>query len=366
VRSILSFSFVLVVIMDKNSKTAAGGGRRTTIVTISERAGVSHSTVTRALRGDKRISQATRDRIAALAKDMGYTANALARTLSSGKSGLFGLVLGSAENPFYTELFHEAARQAEIRGCRLLIIHAGGGPIEEKTAEALLQYQVDGCIISSAVLSSRAAEICATNRVPLVMVNRVALSHGCVVTCDNAGGGGEIAAHLLNSGRRRFAIVNTSSSSSTGVERTEGFRKALANSTAEVVATFDGHSNYQGGFVAGEQIARLAAKDRPDAVFAVSDIMATGVLDAFRLNDIDVPGDIAVAGFDDLAIAARQIYSLTTFKQPLALMIERAFDMLQARVRDGTMPDEFVTLRGQLVARNSTTTAASAAQQSGT
>lgn len=353
VRYLLSFCDMLRVIMDKKLNPAPGIGRRTTIVTISERAGVSHSTVTRALRGDTRISEATRTRIVALAKDMGYTANAFARTLSSGKSGLFGLVLGSAENPFYTELFHEAARQAELRGCRLLIIHAGGGPIEEKTAEALLQYQVDGCIISSAVLSSRAAEICATNRVPLVMVNRVARSHGCVVTCDNFAGGAEMAELFLKTGRRRFALVTTSSSSSTGVERTEGFRSALANSGAQIIATIDGHSTYQGGFDAGERIARLRPDDRPDAVFAVSDIIATGVLDAFRLHGLAVPRDIAVAGFDDLTIAARKIYDLTTIQQPLALMIERAFDMLQARVKDGTLPDEFITLRGKLIVRGS-------------
>jgi DNA-binding LacI/PurR family transcriptional regulator len=328
--------------------------RRATVVTLSELAGVAPSTVTRALKGDTRISQKTRDLILGLANEHGYMPNALARTLSSGKSGLYGLVLGSAENPFYMELLHEATRQAEKLGFRLLIIHAGAGPIEDITAQALIQYQVDGCIISSAILSSRAAEICAQNNVPLVMVNRVALAHGCFVTCDNRAGGAEIARLMIARGRRRFGLVYTASSSSTSREREEGFVSELEQAGLKLTIRLDGHSNYDGGFAAGQEVAALPAQERPDAVFALSDIMAMGVLDGLRLASVNVPEDIAVAGFDGLASSARPIYDLTTIQQPLPLMIQRAFELLQARAVDPSLPDELIAMRGKLIVRGST------------
>jgi DNA-binding LacI/PurR family transcriptional regulator len=328
--------------------------RRITVVTLSELAGVAPSTVTRALKGDTRISEKTRELILGLAKEHGYMPNALARTLSSGKSGLYGLVLGSAENPFYTELLHEATRQAEKLGFRLLIIHAGAGPIEDTTAQALIQYQVDGCIISSAILSSRAAEICAQNNVPLVMVNRVALAHGCFVTCDNRAGGSEIARLLISRRRRRFGLIYTTSTSSTSREREEGFVSELEQAGLTLSHRIDGHSNYDGGFEAGRKIAALAEADRPDAVFALSDIMAMGLLDALRLASVRVPEDIAVAGFDGVAASARKVYDMTTIRQPLPLMIQRAFELLQARTLDPTLPDELIAMRGKLIVRGST------------
>ncbi len=331
----------------------ASAPRRATVVTLSELAGVAPSTVTRALKGDTRISKKMRERILRLAKEHGYMPNALARTLSSGRSGLYGLVLGPAENPIYTEILHEATRQAEGLGYRLLIIHAGAGPIEDTTAQTLIQYQVDGCIISSAVLSSQAAEICARNNVPLVMVNRVALQHGCFVTCDNRTGGAEIAKLLLAQGRRRFALVYTSSTSSTSREREEGFARVLQEEGLSLLQRFDGQSNYDGGFAAGQGIARLAPAERPDAVFALSDIMAMGLLDALRLASIKVPDEIAVAGFDGLPSSARPIYDLTTIEQPLPLMVRRAFELLQARLIDPGLPDELIALRGRLIVRGS-------------
>jgi len=327
--------------------------RRATIVTLSRMTGVAPSTISRALKGDTRISAATRERVTALAQEMGYTPNALARTLSSGRSGLVGLVLGPSTHPIYTEFLHEAVAQGAERGMRMLMIHAGAGPIEDRTAEVLLQYKVDGCLITSAELSSRAAAVCAANGVPVVMVNRVAREHGSAVACDNAYGGAELAALLIGRGHRRFGIVNTSNPTSTAVEREQGFVRHLEREGQDLMLRLDGQSTYEGGFEAGSHIAALPPEERPDAVFAVSDIIAMGVLDAFRLGGIAVPGDISVVGFDDIPASAREIYRLTTIAQPLKAMVRRGLDLLSARIADPGLPDEAVTLRGKLIIRGS-------------
>jgi DNA-binding LacI/PurR family transcriptional regulator len=328
--------------------------RRTTIVTLSQEAGVAPSTVSRALKGDTRISAEMRTRIARLAKDLGYTPHASARTLSSGRSGLIGVVLGPSTSPVYTILLYEAVRQMADRGMRLLIIHAGAGPTEDRTADTLIQYQVDGCLMTSAELSSNVAAVCSANGVPIVMVNRVARRRSSAVVCDNLNASAQLADLLLRAGHRRIVLVRTSSSSSTGQERELGFTHQLEAAGLAPCLRLDGRSTYEGGFEAGRQLATMPAGTRPEAVFAVSDIMAFGVLDAFRLAGLRVPEDVAVVGFDGLPEAGRPIYSLTTVEQPLAAMIGRALDLLQARMLESSLPDETVSMRGRLIIRDST------------
>ncbi len=325
------------------------GGGRATVASLARSAGVAASTVSRALRNDPRISHEMRDRIAALAASAGYTPNVLARSLVGGHSGLIGLVLGPVENPFYAELMQKAVTQAAARGWRLLLLHAGGGPIEDATAEALLQYRVDGCLITSAELSSRAAAICADNNVPLVMINRVAWEHGSAVSCDNRAAGTTLAELLLEAGHRRLAIVTGFSATSTSTERAEGFTRRVMAAGLPKPMSFGGENSHAVGYAAGQSIAALPVGERPDAVFGVSDILAMGVMDALREAGIAVPGEISVVGVDGTGPGQRPPYRLTTIAQPVEAMIERGLDLLQARMNGLLRDDEVVLLRGTLI-----------------
>jgi LacI family transcriptional regulator len=339
--------------MSGTRDTGGSGRGRPTVLTLSQAAGVSPSTVSRALKGDTRISPATRRRIAALAAEVGYTPDAVARTLSSGRSGMIGLVLGEMRNPFYVELLEEAFAQAARRGVRLLLLHVGAGPVEERTAEALLQHRLDGALITSAELTSRAADICASSGVPVVMVNRVPRRHSSAVSCDNAEGGRQLAEFLLAAGHRRFALVRGTHGASTSIDRETGFEAALREAGAEVALRLEGGSRYEGGFAAGRQLAALPAAQRPDAVFAINDVMAMGVLDALRQCGLLAPRDISVVGFDNLLQAAHPAYDLTTVAQPLQAMVRRSLDLLLARAGERGLPDETILLRGELVVRGS-------------
>jgi DNA-binding LacI/PurR family transcriptional regulator len=333
--------------------TDAPGRPRTTIVTLARSAGVSASTVSRALKGDPSISPAMRARIAALAIETGYMPNIMARTLSSGRSGLIGLVLGPATNPFYAMLLEELVREAAARQQRFMIIHAGPGAIEDSTAEALLHYRVDGCLVTSADLSSRAADICARNAVPLVMINRIPRRHASAVSCDNAEGGRTIAQFLRAGGHRRAAILHSGPGSSNGIERERGFTDAFADDQARIVARFDARSVYDGGHAAGEAIAAMPRRERPDCLFAVSDIIAMGAMDALRAKGLRVPDDISVLGFDCIPDGARPHYAITTFRQPVQAMVRRGLELLAARIGAPELPDESVLLRGEIVIRDS-------------
>jgi DNA-binding LacI/PurR family transcriptional regulator len=316
-------------------------------------AGVAAPTVSRALKDDPRIAPETRRRIADLARKAGYTPNALARTLSGGRSGLIGFVNGPMQNPFYAELLSEAVAQAAERGWRLLIVHAGIGPIDDRTSEALLQYQVDGCLAASAELSSRAAAVCAERGVPIVIINRVARLHASAVSCDNEAGGEEVAAFLLAGGHRRFGLVLGTVGVSTSDGRERAFTRRLAQAGHAPAVRLHGHSTYEGGHAAGGAIAAMPGEERPDAVFVLNDFMAMGFLDAVREAGLRVPEDMSVVGFDDVPGSSRRCYDLTTVAQPIATMVRRGLDLLAARIAQPDLPDETVTLRGRLVVRGS-------------
>ncbi|RKK03208.1 LacI family DNA-binding transcriptional regulator [Pseudoroseomonas wenyumeiae] len=337
---------------------AAAHRPRATIVDISAQAGVSTATVSRALNGDTRISAATRRRVHDAAQALGYTVDVLARSLQSGRSGLVGLVLGSTDNPFYGELLQEVMRQSAERGTRILILHAGFGPMERPMLEAILQYRLDGCIVSSAEPASQVAAICEEHGVPAVMVNRLPMLRAAAVACDNTAGGRELADFLCRGGHRSFGIAMGPVAASTAQEREHGFVSRLAEHGFIVSHRFIRGENgvpvtsYGGGWQAGLDIADLPARERPEAVLAISDIMAIGLIEALRERGLHVPQDISVVGFDGIRDGARASYSLTTVRQPLPQMVAWSLDMLDRHSGSSAQP-ETLLIPGELVIRNS-------------
>jgi LacI family transcriptional regulator len=203
------------------------------------------------------------------------------------------------------------------------------------------------------MLSSHAADVCASNAVPVVMVNRVPRRHSSAVSCDNAEGGRRLAERLIADGHRRFAVIRGTPGASTSLDREQGFEAALQGSGATITHRFEGSSRYEGGFEAGLHLAELDAASRPDGVFAINDIMAMVLLDALRLRGVRVPQDLVVVGFDNIALARHPNYDLTTVAQPLQAMVRRGLDLLLDRIGAPAMPDETILLRGDLVERGS-------------
>ncbi len=324
---------------------------RSTVRTISERAGVSTSTVSRALKGDRRISAKTRDSILAIAREEGYTPNAMARSLVTRRSGVVGLVIGEIGNPFYPELLERLHQRLAARSLRPMLLHVGTGPLDEGAVQTLLQYQMDGCVIASATLSSRIEDICLQYRVPMVMINRVARVHSCAVSCNNFAGARLLGGLLIEAGHKRVALVTGQANTSISEDRAEGLQAALSDHGLSLITSSEGHSTYAGGYDAAQQITERGLK--PDAIFAVNDIMAMGVIDALRRTGRRVPEDVSVTGFDDIQAASWPNYDLTTVAQPVDAMIERALDLLSARIEDSSRPGEDITIHGELRRRTS-------------
>lgn len=320
-----------------------------TVRTISRLAGVSPSTVSRALKGDPRISEKTRVAVTTIATEHGYTPNAMARGLVTRTSGVVGIILGNMKNPFYAELFEALHQRLVEIGKYPMLLHVGGETLDSEGIKPIHQYQMDGCIIAAARLSSRAAETCTSNRLPMVMINRVTRAHSCTVSCDNYAGGVLAGELLISGGHRRIAFISGRADTSTSEDRESGLRRALRKGGLELAGTAGGDYTYEGGFAAAKQL--MAAK--PDAIFAANDIMALGAIDAISEHGLRVPDDISVMGFDDIRQSNWRHYQLTTIAQPVEAMITRALALLSERMENPGLAGENISIEGELRLRKS-------------
>ena len=340
--------------MTEAGKRISGRNRSLpTVSSISKLAGFSPSTVSRALKGDLRISEETRTVIAAIAQEQGYAPNAYARSLVTRSSGVVGIVLDRVANPFYGELVERIHERLVEIGKYPMILRFEGGSLESE-AEAMqpiLQYRMDGCIIASASLGSKVAEVCAKFRLPMVMINRVARDHSCAVSCNNYRGGIMVGDLLVEAGHARIAFIAGREDTSTSEDRESGLRHALQRVGREPCGVARGRYTYEGGYEAARQL--LSARKRPDAIFAANDIMALGAIDAARDLRLSVPDDVSVVGFDDIQAARWHSYRLTTVAQPVDAMITRALQLLVDRIRDPDLQGEDISIQGELRIRGS-------------
>ena len=289
----------------------------------------------------------------AIAREQDYAPNAYARSLVTQSSGVVGIVLDRVANPFYGELAERLhQRLVEIGKCPMILRFEGGSlETEMEAVQPILQYRMDGCIIASASLTSRAAEVCARHRLPMVMINRVARAHSCAVSCNNYRGGIVVGQLLIEAGHMRIAYVSGRQDTSTSEDREAGLRHALQKVGREPFGVARGHYTYDGGYAAASEL--LSGRKRPDAIFAANDIMALGVIDAVQGMGLAVPNDVSVVGFDDIQAARWRSYRLTTIAQPIDAMITRALALLVERMHNPDLEGEDISIQGELRIRDS-------------
>ncbi|MNJ15135.1 Catabolite control protein A [compost metagenome] len=313
---------------------------RVTARDLAQRIGVATSTVTRAFDAQSRISAGLRARILAMADELGYRPNAIARSLNLRKTGIVAVVVGDMANPFYPALLEEFSRQLRQTGRQLLLFVVPPGSDADDLMPQLLQYQVDAIAVTAAKLSSHMARLCARQGVAVVFINRRVQDETVwSVCCDNERMAAEVADYLLGQRRQACAFVSGDSSISTTADRLRGFERGLAAQGQRLVACVEGGYTYEGGREAAAQLFG-AGKPGIDAVFCANDVMALGVLGYLRMNtSLRVPEDVAVVGFDDIRAAAWPENGLTTVHQPLSQMIACAIGLLgEGRPATGLAP----------------------------
>ncbi len=312
--------------------------RRVTSVDVARLAGVAQSTVSRALSGAGPVSPAVRERVLAAARQLGYTPDAIARSLITRRTHIVGIVMAGLSSPFQPYVLEKLIQRLGAAGQQALVFSAAPGQEVDDILPAVLEYRLDGLIITSATLSSPKVEACLRHRTPVLLFNRdMPGERVSAVCCDNVAGGRLVADALVAAGHRRFAYVAGSRNSSTNRDRERGFTERLRELGQVLARREEAAYTYESGQEAAGRL--LSAGEPPDAIFCGSDIIALGVLDTIRAAGWPVPEAVSIVGFDDIPMAAWGAYALTTIRQPVDAMIEAAVTLLAERIgRPETAP----------------------------
>ncbi|WP_067734056.1 LacI family DNA-binding transcriptional regulator [Novosphingobium naphthalenivorans] len=336
---------------------------RPTSFDIAYRAGVSQPTVSRALRGSRSVSAATRERIEAIARELNYSVDKNASSLRSQRSNTIALLFfeeqtldDSKINPFFLAMLGAITRQCANRGLDLLI------SFQKLEDDWHVRYQdshrADGLILLGygdyTLYRSRLQQLVGqgTDFVRWGSVNDENL--GATVGSDNVGAGRMAGEHLLGLGRRRIAFLGQADEHYPEfADRYRGLCEALgaAGIAPDPALLRNAISLEDEGYAAVR--ALLADGTAFDAVFAASDLIAIGAMRALAEAGLSIPGDVAVMGFDDIPAASMTNPPLTTVMQDLKGAGERLVETLMAQIEDRQRPAE--TLPARLVIRRSTT-----------
>ena len=329
---------------------------------VARAAGVSQSTVSRALRGDARVVPQTRERVRQVARELGYVVNLSARSLITRRTATIAIVSGDLRNPSFPLLVQTLQEQFHARAHRVLLFadHDEESGRFEEDLHSLRGGLVDGIVYLSARTDAAAVAELVDVGLPLVVLNRdVDGELGERVdriTSDNVGGGRLVARHLWERGARRIAVVAGPQDNPSLTRRAAGFAEELGRHGVSVDPAHvrRGPVSPASGLTAALELLDVPADVRPDAVFGHTDYIALGVLDAAGRLGLRVPQDLLVVGYNDLDWAGWSMIDLTTVRQPLVEMARVAADALFARMADPDAPHLVREFGVELVERGST------------
>jgi LacI family transcriptional regulator len=327
-----------------------------TIIDVAERAGTSKSTVSNVLQGKTHVDERTRARVLEAIAELGYRTNVAARHMRQ-RPQVLGVVVGDLRNPFHAEIAAHIERCANAVQHTILLATTSGRPEQEALrVEALVEYRVAAVLFVA--FSGDASVLRAIPQdVPRLFVS-VRSPGGTSISIDEEDGARLAVEHLLSLGHERIAYVSTTLEHEprTDEARFAGYARTLAahgiDAKRSPAVRLAGNGATTPEQVRAELIELLTSDPRPTAVFTASDFTAIEVMEAADSAGLDIPGDLSVVGFDDIAIAGLSRISLTTIAQPMAELADRAVS--RAIAKPTSRRARNVLLPPRLVVREST------------
>ncbi|MFT4178770.1 MAG: LacI family DNA-binding transcriptional regulator [Thermomonas sp.] len=305
-----------------------------TIKDVAREANVSVATVSRALNGQQNVAEAVRRRVKHVAERLRYTPHHAARSLSSRLTRTIGVVLPELYGEFFSELIFGIDQVAREHGLHLLVSSYHGDPREQGDALRSMRGRVDGLLVMSPYedADGHLADALAVLPDAVTISSHPGVAGRHRVGIDNQAGARAMVAHLAGLGHRRIAFIAGPEGNHEAGKRLLGYLDAMRELLPDVVPQV-----LPGDFreASGERAARdLLASGLPDAVFAANDMMALGCLLAFNAAGRSVPGDVALAGFDDVPLARHVPPGLTTMRVDIAAL---GSDAMHALLQGGTV-----------------------------
>jgi DNA-binding LacI/PurR family transcriptional regulator len=299
-----------------------------TLKDVAERAGVSRAAVSRTFTAGASVSPKMRARVEQAATDLGYSPNMLARSLTTRRTQLVGLVSNNFRNPVFLQIFDLFTRAIQDRGLRPLLVNLSDETDPAKSVQLLRQYSVDGVIVASSHVLDGFAHAFRQAGLPVVHAFGRATDAPDVdvVSIDNLAAGRLAAETLIARGYRSLGFIGGPEIASTTQDRLLGFRSAALDRGIPVLSSFAGTYSYDAGRI--EMQRQLRAPNRPEAWFCADDVLSIGALSALADAGIAVPQAAGVIGLNDMEMAGWANIGLTTIHQPFDAIVEASVDLI--------------------------------------
>ena len=323
---------------------------------VAREAGVSTATVSHVINKTRHVSDETRARVLGAIERCGYYPDAHARQLASGRSNTLGLIISDISNPFFPELVKSIERAAFERGYDLILSNTNyEAERTSRYVQRLIERKVAGVALMTSELDTALVGELARRRVCVVFLDLGSAGH-CMsnIVVDYETGIEEAIAHLVALGHREIAFVGGPRHLRSAVKRLDAFRASLARHLpAAAPQVYDGDFKLDGGRRAARSLA-ARGDEMPTAVVVANDMMALGVMQEFRERGVEVPRDVSVVGFDDIAFAQLAAPPLTTVSLPREELGRRAVEALIASVEHSEQQGTDIHIATRLVVRAST------------
>jgi len=328
-----------------------------TIKDLARAAGVSHTTVSRALHDHPAISPETTARVKDLAARMGYVPSATARGLKTRRTRALGVIVSNVDDPFWSEVIHGVDDVLHPAGYSFFVAATHRDRQREKEiVQVMVQRGVDGVILLAPQFSPEQSQLLEAYGLPMVIVNNEGASeHQYLIFNDDVYGIRLVTRHLLGLGHRAIAFLGNRLGGRTDRERERGFRAEMEATGAVIREEFIYQVSGgvpEGGYEGGRYL--LALPVRPSAIVCYNDYLAVGVYKALAQAGLRIPQDVSVTGFDDITIAGYLQPALTTLHQFKYELGTAAAQMMLELTEQRRAAPRRIVLQGELMLRDST------------
>ncbi len=330
-------------------------GRDVTIFDVAERAGVSHSTVSRVLNNKNNVNAGTRERVLQAMTQLGYVSNVSARSLAGGSSHVIGLLVDHLNTGYMGEIIRGIDEALEEHNYNLMLYTTHRQKVKETAYVNKLTHDLaDGLILIVPRNEKAYLETLQQRRFPYVLIDYQGYNrHVPSIITTNKKGGYDATSYLIEIGHRRIGFITGEMLFGCALERLTGYQAALADHGI----AFDPELVSEGNFLQpqGYRCAHhlLSLSQPPTALFVSNDVMAFGAMEAARDLGFHIPDDLSIIGFDDVPQAAHVHPPLSTVCQPLVEMGRSAAILLLKYIANPFAEIERVELSTRLVIRES-------------
>lgn len=328
-----------------------------TILDVAKVAGVSVATVSRVLNNSTKVSVNTNQCVLEAIRKLNYQPNLLGRNLRRMESRLILVLTPNISNPYYSQIISGMEDKAHKNNYNIMLCNTNSSSKREKVFLELLYNKLsDGVIFMASELSMHEiTEI--SKRFPVIQcceyLEGAGVSH---VSIDNYSAAYRAVKYLLSLNHKRIGMISSVNKFISTSLREKGYRQALEDEGIKFKPELISYGDYQYGFKSGLKATKqlLGLRDRPTAIFAISDILAIGAIRAAKEKKLEVPKDIAVVGFDNISYASMFNPMLTTISQPLYDLGSTAIDLLLKQMQGLISEPQEIFMGHEMLIREST------------